>query len=99
MKITHEKVDALAQLARLKFEGAEKEAIRADLENILEMCEKLNEVNTEGVEPLIYMTDNVNVLREDEVKQEITHEEALKNAPKKDSDFFRVPKVIGQQNE
>jgi aspartyl-tRNA(Asn)/glutamyl-tRNA(Gln) amidotransferase subunit C len=66
------------------------------LENILDMCEKLNEVNTDGVEPLIYMTDRVNNLREDKVLQEITHEEALKNAPKKDSDFFRVPKVIGQ---
>jgi aspartyl-tRNA(Asn)/glutamyl-tRNA(Gln) amidotransferase subunit C len=99
MKITGEKVDQLAKLARLSFEGEEKDAIRNDLENILEMCEKLNEVDTTGVEPLIYMTDNVNVLRNDEVKQEITHEEALKNAPKKDSDFFRVPKVIGQQND
>jgi aspartyl-tRNA(Asn)/glutamyl-tRNA(Gln) amidotransferase subunit C len=70
--------------------------MRQDLENILEMCEKLNEVNTDGVEPLIYITDRVNNLREDKVEQEITHEEALKNAPKKDSDFFRVPKVIGQ---
>jgi aspartyl-tRNA(Asn)/glutamyl-tRNA(Gln) amidotransferase subunit C len=99
MKITNEKVDQLAQLARLSFEGAEKEAIRTDLEKILEMCEKLNEVDTTGVEPLVYMTDNVNLLREDEVTQVISHEDALKNAPKKDSDFFRVPKVIGQQND
>jgi aspartyl-tRNA(Asn)/glutamyl-tRNA(Gln) amidotransferase subunit C len=99
MKITNEKVDQLAQLARLSFEGAEKEAIRTDLEKILEMCEKLNEVDTTGVDPLVYMTDNVNLLREDEVAQEISHEEALRNAPKKDSDFFRVPKVIGQQND
>jgi aspartyl-tRNA(Asn)/glutamyl-tRNA(Gln) amidotransferase subunit C len=70
--------------------------MRQDLENILEMCEKLNEVNTDDVEPLIYMTDRVNNLRDDKVAQEISHEEALKNAPKKDSDFFRVPKVIGQ---
>ncbi len=96
MKITNEKVDELAQLAKLKFEGASKEAIRQDLENILEMCEKLNEVDTVGVEPLIYMSTNTNILREDEVKQELSHEEALKNAPKKDSDFFRVPKVIEQ---
>lgn len=96
MKITEEKVEELAQLARLSFEGAEKQAIREDLEKILAMCEKLNEVDTEGVEPLIYMTDNVNVLREDIVIQEISHDEALKNAPKKDSDFFRVPKVIEQ---
>ena len=96
MKITPEKVDQLAALARLKFEGEEKEQIRQDLEKILVMCEKLNEVNTDGVEPLIYMTDTKNYLREDKVEQQMTHEEALKNAPKKDSDFFRVPKVIGQ---
>lgn len=96
MKITPEKVDELAALARLRFEGAEKESIRQDLEKILDMCEQLNQVNTDGVEPLIYMTDTANFLREDQVKQELTHEEALKNAPKKDSDFFRVPKVIGQ---
>ncbi|MEK0420884.1 MAG: Asp-tRNA(Asn)/Glu-tRNA(Gln) amidotransferase subunit GatC [Bacteroidetes bacterium] len=96
MKITPEKVQELAALSRLKFEGEAAERMRQDLENILEMCEKLNEVNTDGVEPLIYMTDRVNNLREDKVEQEITHEEALKNAPKKDSDFFRVPKVIGQ---
>ena len=96
MKITNEKVDQLASLAKLHFEGAEKEQIRQDLESILAMCEKLNEIDTTNVEPLIYMTENVNILREDIVKQEISHEEALKNAPKKDSDFFRVPKVIEQ---
>ncbi|MFN5250878.1 MAG: Asp-tRNA(Asn)/Glu-tRNA(Gln) amidotransferase subunit GatC [Bacteroidia bacterium] len=95
MKITDNKVEALAQLSRLSFEGDAKEVMRQDLEKILEMCEKLNEVDTEGVEPLIYMSDNENVLREDEVVQSISHEDALKNAPKKDSDFFRVPKVIG----
>lgn len=96
MKITEQKVDELSALARLKFEGEEKEQIRKDLENILDMCEKLNEVDTDGVEPLIYMTERVNALRDDVVHQEISHDEALKNAPKKDSDFFRVPKVIGQ---
>lgn len=95
MKISHETVDNLAKLSRLSFEGEAKESMRVDLENILEMCEKLNEVNTEGIEPLIYMTNSHTILREDAVVQEITHKEALKNAPKKDSDFFRVPKVIG----
>ncbi len=95
MKITDQTVDNLAKLSKLSFEGESKEAMRKDLENILEMCEKLKEVNTDGVEPLIYMTNSHTILREDLVIQEITHEEALKNAPKKDSDFFRVPKVIG----
>lgn len=95
MKITNQTVENLAKLSKLSFEGEAKEQMRIDLENILEMCEKLKEVDTEGVEPLIYMTNSHTVLREDIVMQEITHEEALKNAPKKDSDFFRVPKVIG----
>ena len=98
MKITDEKIEALAHLSRLSFEGAEKESIKKDLENILDMCEKMKSVDTDGVEPLIYMTNAQNVLRKDEVSQEITREEALKNAPKKDSDFFRVPKVIDQND-
>ncbi len=96
MKITEEKVRALAQLARLEFEGEELAQIRVDLENIVAMCEQLNALDTEGVEPLIYMTDAVNVLRDDVVHQDITHEDALRNAPAKDSDYFRVPKVIDQ---
>ena len=65
-----------------------------DLEDMLVMCEKHKEVDTEGVEPLIYLTNSETVLREDVVVQTISHEEALRNAPKSDSDFFRVPKVI-----
>ena len=96
MKITEEKVRALAHLARLEFEGEALQEIRNDLENIVAMCEQRNGLDTEGVAPLIYMTDAVNVLREDVVHQEISHEEALRNAPAKDSDYFRVPKVIDQ---
>lgn len=96
MKITEEKVRALAHLARLEFEGEALEEIRSDLENIVAMCEQLNGLDTEGVAPLIYMTDAVNVLREDVVHQEISHDEALRNAPARDSDYFRVPKVIDQ---
>lgn len=96
MKITDEKIDQLAHLARLEFDPDSKEKIRKDLENILEFCEKLNEVDTEGVEPLIHMTDTSNLTREDLVEQSFTREELLKNAPKKDSDYFRVPKVIEQ---
>lgn len=97
MKITEKKVDDLAKLSRLKFDENEKKSIQNELEKILEMCEKLQEVNTEGVEPLIYMTNSDTVLRKDEVIQEISKAEALKNAPKTDGDFFRVPKVIEQQ--
>ncbi|MDA0686341.1 MAG: Asp-tRNA(Asn)/Glu-tRNA(Gln) amidotransferase subunit GatC [Bacteroidetes bacterium] len=97
MSISTEKVETLAHLARLSFTAEEKENMREDLEKILAMCEALKQVDTEGVEPLIYMTETHNELRQDDVIQEISHEQALKNAPKSDSDFFRVPKVIDGQ--
>ena len=62
------------------------------------MCEKLKEVDTTNVEPLIYISESHTVLRNDEVIQDITKADALKNAPKSDSDFFRVPKVIEQHD-
>lgn len=94
MKITEETVDKIAELAKLEFNTAEKQALVGDMNKILTFMEKLDELDTEGVEPLIYMTEEINALRTDVVVQEITHEEALKNAPKKDSDYFRVPKVL-----
>jgi aspartyl-tRNA(Asn)/glutamyl-tRNA(Gln) amidotransferase subunit C len=96
MKIDKETVDKIAHLARLEFGNEEKESMIKDMNNMIGFIEKLNELDTTNVEPLIYMSDEVNVLREDEVKPEITQEEALKNAPKKDSDYFKVPKVIGK---
>lgn len=94
MKITEEIVDHIAHLARLEFEGADKDAIRSDIENIITFMDRLNELDTENVEPLIFMSDEVNRLREDVAQVSITQKEALKNAPKKDSDYFRIPKVL-----
>lgn len=94
MIIDEETVDKIAHLARLELTGAEKLEMIVDMNKILGFMDKLNEVNTSGVEPLVYMTNEVNGFREDIVKQEITHEEALQNAPKHDNDFFLVAKVI-----
>ena len=94
MKITDKKIDDLAHLARLEFEGEKKVKIKEDLEKIVGFCEQLNAVDTEGVEPLIYLSNANNKLRDDKVLDTITKKEGLKNAPKKDSDYFRVPKVI-----
>jgi len=94
MKITNETVEHIAHLARLEFEGTDKEAIRSDLERIVNFMEKLQEVNTENVEPLVFMSHEINRLREDKAEVTITQEQALKNAPKKDSDYFRIPKVL-----
>lgn len=94
MEINDELIDKLATLARLEFKGEQKEKIKADFEAMLGFVDKLKEVNVEGIEPLVYITEDPQNLREDEVKQEITHDEALKNAPKKDSDYFKVPRVL-----
>ena len=94
MKISAETVEHIAHLARLNFEGDQKEAILSDLNNIVGFMDKLSEVNTEGVEPLIFMTEGFDNLREDAAVQTISQKEALKNAPKKDSDYFRIPKVL-----
>lgn len=87
-------VDKLADLARLSFNPEEKENIKGDLQKMISFIDKLNEVDTTGVEPLLFMTDTVNNWREDEVKGSCSREEALLNAPVKDEHFFKVPKVI-----
>lgn len=96
MKIDEATVDKIAHLARLEFDGTAKIKIMEDMNNMLALVEKLNELDTSATVPLIYMNEEVNVLREDEVKHDITQAEALKNAPKHDSDYFKAPKVIGQ---
>jgi aspartyl-tRNA(Asn)/glutamyl-tRNA(Gln) amidotransferase subunit C len=94
MTIDKETVEKVAHLARLELSETEKQDMIQDMSKILDFMAKLNELDTTGVEPLVYMTDGANVLREDVVKQTITHEEALENAPKHDKDYFLVAKVI-----
>ncbi len=96
MKITEETVDHIAHLARLEFTGESKIAIMEDMQNIIGFMDKLSEVDTEGIEPLIFMSDEINVLREDVAEVSVTQKEALKNAPKHDSDYFRIPKVLSK---
>jgi aspartyl-tRNA(Asn)/glutamyl-tRNA(Gln) amidotransferase subunit C len=97
MKIDDKIVDKLADLAKLEFDEASKQGIIKDLDRIVGFIEKLNEVDTSSVEPLVYMSDSTNVMRDDVVKQVITQAEALKNAPKKDSDYIKAPKVIDKK--
>ncbi len=96
MEITNKKIDELAHLARLEFNGDEKIKIKADLERIVSFFDKLSEVDTTNTSPLIYMSDRENNLREDSVIEDTTKQEALKNAPGKDSDYFKVPKFINK---
>jgi aspartyl-tRNA(Asn)/glutamyl-tRNA(Gln) amidotransferase subunit C len=97
MDVNDALVDKLAHLARLQFNEAEKAAIRNDLQRMIGFVEKLNELKLDGVRPLLHMSEEVNVLREDVVSGSVTREEALKNAPLHDEQFFKVPKVINRQ--
>lgn len=84
----------LAELSKLEFNDAEKVEIKKDLEKILTFMEQLDAIDTTDVEPLIYVNDDVNVVREDVVHHPITKEEALSNAPLHDSDYIKVPKFV-----
>jgi len=84
----------LAHLARLEFSEDKEQEMLGDLNKILNWVDKLRELDTENIEPLTHMTAEMNVMREDVAQNTVTHEEALLNAPKKDSDYFRVPKVL-----
>ncbi|MDX5421411.1 MAG: Asp-tRNA(Asn)/Glu-tRNA(Gln) amidotransferase subunit GatC [Hymenobacteraceae bacterium] len=84
----------LAHLARLEFNEEKEQEVLQDLNKILDWVDQLRELDTEHVAPLTHMSEEVNVLRDDEAQNTVSHEEALLNAPKKDSDYFRVPKVL-----
>ena len=99
MKVTDEMISHLSHLARLSFSDEEKIELKQDLEKMISFVEQLKEVDTSDVEPLLHITDAVNVLREDEVHQTITKQEALINAPQTDGKFFIVPKVIKKIKE
>jgi aspartyl-tRNA(Asn)/glutamyl-tRNA(Gln) amidotransferase subunit C len=96
MKVDNQLVDKVAELAKLEFDAQAKQKMISDMDKILSFVGKIEELDTEGVEPLIYMTQETNMLRNDEVGQHNTKEEALKNAPEKDSDYFKVPKVLNK---
>ena len=94
MEVNNKLIQDIAKLSKLKFDDATEEKMKADLQKIIAFVEKLNEIDTKGVEPLIYMSEEVNVLREDNVTEATSQEDALKNAPVKDSDYFKVPTVL-----
>ena len=80
----------------MEFAGEKKTAIKEDMERIIDFMDKLQEVDTENVDPLIFMNKEINRLREDKAEVSISQEQALKNGPKTDSDYFRIPKVLSK---
>jgi aspartyl-tRNA(Asn)/glutamyl-tRNA(Gln) amidotransferase subunit C len=94
MKIDKESIKKIAHLARLEFDENSAEKMSKDMSQILDWVEQLNEIDTTNVEPLTTMSSEFNDMREDKVGNQLDHESALKNAPKRDADYFRVPKVL-----
>jgi aspartyl-tRNA(Asn)/glutamyl-tRNA(Gln) amidotransferase subunit C len=94
MEVNNKLIEDLSRLAKLEFDEKSAEKMKADLKKIISFVDKLSEIDTEGVEPLIYLSEEVNVLRTDEIANEVSQEDALKNAPQKDSDYFKVPTVL-----
>ncbi len=94
MNIDKETLAKIAHLSRLEINEKDTDKMLKDMSSMLTFVEKLNEVNTDGVEPLTTMSQEVNALREDVAKPSLNLQEVLQNAPKKDDQFFRVPKVL-----
>ena len=94
MKVDKKLVEKVAGLAKLEFDEAAKEKMVSDMDKIISFINKLEELDTDSIEPLVYMSEETNVLRTDKVSEHSAKEEVLKNAPQKDSDYFKVPKVL-----
>ena len=94
MEVNNKLIQDIAKLSKLKFDDFAEEKMKLDLEKMITFVEKLNEIDTKDVDPLIYISEEINVLRKDNVTEETSQEDALKNAPEKDSDYFKVPTVL-----
>jgi len=94
MSVSKKDVKYIADLARLEFTEEETDSLAEDMNQILGYMDQLNELDTEHVEPLRHVVELHQELREDKQVEPLSHEDALKNAPDADSDYFRVPKVI-----
>ncbi len=94
MEVNDALIDSLSNLARLEFNAAEKLEIKKDLQRMISFVEKLGELDTTGVEPILHMSSETDVLREDIPHGSVSREEALANAPETDGIYFKVPKVI-----
>jgi aspartyl-tRNA(Asn)/glutamyl-tRNA(Gln) amidotransferase subunit C len=92
--IDERQVKAVAKLSRLDLTDAEVEVFSRQLSAILEYVEKLNELDTTNVEPLAHCLPISNVFREDQIKESLGVEKTLANAPQRDGEFFKVPKIL-----
>ncbi|MEJ6755044.1 MAG: Asp-tRNA(Asn)/Glu-tRNA(Gln) amidotransferase subunit GatC [Flavobacteriales bacterium] len=94
MKINKEVITKLSSLSKLKFNEQETELISEDLSKMVNFINQLKEIDTDGVEPLIHMNEEINNWREDNLGEVLDQEKALSNSPIKDSTYFKLPKVL-----
>jgi len=94
MQIDRDLILKLENLAKLQLSEEERQRLGHDLTNILTMVEKLQSLDTSNVEPLVYISNVENQLREDEIKGQVSNEAALSNAPESNKPYFKVPKVL-----
>lgn len=94
MKVDNALILKLENLAKLRLSREEADQLKLELDKIIDMFSQIQEVNTEGIEPLIYLSNAVNNLREDNVKQNLEIEDVSQNAPHLINNLFVVPKVI-----
>ena len=97
MKLEKNTVKRIADLSKLEFTSDETTAILKDMNQMLEFIDQLKELDTTNIDPLIHMTEDENILREDDAITGASQQEALKNAPSKDSTYFKIPKVLGKK--
>ena len=97
MKLDKNTVKRIADLSKLEFTSDETTAILKDMNQMLEFIDQLKELDTTNIDPLIHMTEDENILREDDAITGASQQEALKNAPSKDSTNFKIPKVLGKK--
>lgn len=94
MNVDNSLIKQLSNLARLEIKDEDIEVLRGDMEKMIAFVEQLQNLNTKGVEPLLHMTEEINRLRKDEIRQDLSRNVALEAAGNKDDQFFHVPKVI-----
>lgn len=99
MQVNDALIDKLSKLSMLQFNDEEREEIKSDLEKMIGFVDKLKELDTTGVEPLLHMSSNADILREDVPGNMIDRNEALQNAPLHNEEFFKVPKVIKKPSQ
>ncbi len=95
-RITREDVEYVARLSHLDLDKSLEARLVEDLDRILGYIDQLNELDTDGVEPMMHVLDLTNVLREDVVEPSLNREESLGNAPNTDDEYFLVPRILDQ---